>query len=138
MNWGGVALILLAVILFILDIKVAGYALSVGGVIAFILGSLMIFSPFGPASPVMPRLTVSWPLIAIMTASIAGFFIFALSAGLRARRMRVISGIETVVGASGVATSDLDPRGTVQREYQRLVVFRLGRCIGAKGPGLFC
>jgi len=113
-NWGGVALIVLAVVLFILDIKVAGYALSVGGVIAFVLGSLMIFSPFGPASPVMPRLTVSWPLIAIMTASIAGFFIFALSAGLRAQRARLVSGIETVVGATGVATSDLDPRGTVQ------------------------
>jgi len=62
----------------------------------------------------MPRLTVSWPLIAIMTASIAGFFIFALSAGLRAQRARLVSGIETVVGATGVATSDLDPRGTVQ------------------------
>jgi len=113
-NWGGVALIILAVVLFILDIKVAGYALSVGGIVAFILGSLMIFSPFGPLSPVMPRLTVSWPLIAAMTASIAGFFLFALSAGIRAQRARVISGIQAMVGATGVATSDLDPQGTVQ------------------------
>jgi membrane-bound serine protease (ClpP class) len=113
-NWGGVALIILAVVLFILDIKVAGYALSVGGIVAFILGSLMIFSPFGPSSPVMPRLTVSWPLVAVMTASIAGFFIFALSAGIRAQRTRVTSGIQAMVGATGVATSDLDPQGTVQ------------------------
>ena len=113
-NWGGVALIVLAVILFILDIKVAGYALSIGGAIAFILGSLMIFSPFAPPSPAMPPLTVSRPLIAVMTASITAFFLFALSAGIRAQRAKVISGIGTMVGATGVATSDLDPWGTVQ------------------------
>ena len=113
-NWGGVALIVLAIILFILDIKVSGYALSIGGAIAFILGSLMIFSPFAPPSPAMPPLTVSRPLIAVMTASITAFFLFALSAGIRAQRAKVISGIGTMVGATGVATSDLDPWGTVQ------------------------
>jgi membrane-bound serine protease (ClpP class) len=113
-NWGGVALIVLAVVLFILDIKVAGYALSVGGVIAFILGSLMIFSPLIPISPAAPSLVVSRPLIAVMTAAITAFFVFALSAGIRAQRARVISGIHTLVGATGVVTSDLDPLGTVQ------------------------
>lgn len=113
-NWGGVALIVLAVVLFILDIKVAGYALSVGGIIAFILGSLMIFSPLIPISPATPSLVVSRPLIAVMTAAITAFFVFALSAGIRAQRARVISGIHTLVGATGVATSDLDPLGTVQ------------------------
>jgi membrane-bound serine protease (ClpP class) len=113
-NWGGVALIVLAVVLFILDIKVAGYALSVGGVIAFILGSLMIFSPLIPISPAAPSLVVSRPLIAVMTAAITAFFVFALSVGIRAQRARVISGIHTLVGATGVVTSDLDPLGTVQ------------------------
>jgi membrane-bound serine protease (ClpP class) len=113
-NWGGVALIVLAVILFILDIKVAGYALSVGGAIAFILGSLMIFSPLTPASPAVPSLVVSRPLIVVMTIAITAFFVFALSAGIRAQRARVISGIHALVGATGIATSDLDPQGTVQ------------------------
>jgi membrane-bound serine protease (ClpP class) len=113
-NWGGVALIVLAVILFILDIKVAGFMLSVGGGIAFVLGSLMLFSPFAPPSPTMPRLTVSWPLIALMTTSIASFFLFALSAGIRAQRAKVASGIESMIGATGIAASDLDPWGTVQ------------------------
>ena len=113
-NWGGIALMVLAVVLFILDIKVAGYALSVGGAIAFILGSLMIFSPLTPPSPAMPPLAVSRPLIAVMTASIAAFFLFALSAGIRAQRAKVISGVGAMVGAIGVVTSDLDPLGTVQ------------------------
>jgi len=113
-NWGGVALIALAVVLFILDIKVAGYALSVGGAIAFILGSLMIFSPLVPVSPAVPSLVVSRPLIVVMTTAITAFFVFALSAGIRAQRARVVSGIHALVGATGVATSDLDPQGTVQ------------------------
>lgn len=127
-NWGGVALIILAVVLFILDIKVAGFMLSVGGAVAFVLGSLMLFSPFAPPSPTMPHLTVSWPLIALMTASITAFFLFALSAGLRAQRAKVSSGIESMVGATGVAASDLDPWGTVQ------VRGELWSAVAEKGP----
>lgn len=113
-NWGGVALIVLAVVLFLLDIKVAGFMLSVGGAIAFVLGSLMLFSPFAPPSPTMPRLTVSWPLIALMTASVTSFFLFALSAGIRAQRAKAASGIESLVGATGTAATNLEPWGTVQ------------------------
>jgi membrane-bound serine protease (ClpP class) len=113
-NWGGVGLIVLAIVLFILDIKVTGYALSIGGVIAFILGSLMIFSPLVPISPATPSLVVSRPLIAAMTVAITAFFVFALSAGIRAQRAEVISGVHTLVGATGIASSDLDPVGTVQ------------------------
>jgi membrane-bound serine protease (ClpP class) len=113
-NWGGVALIVLAVALFILDIKVAGYVLSVGGAIAFVLGSLMLFSPLFPASPSVPTVVVSRPLIVVTTLAITAFFVFALSAGIRAQRTKVISGMQTLVGATGVATSNLDPQGTVQ------------------------
>jgi membrane-bound serine protease (ClpP class) len=113
-NWGGVILIVLAVVLFIVDIKVAGFMLSVGGAIAFVLGSLMLFSPFAPPSPTMPRFTVSWPLIVLMTITIASFFLFALSAGIRAQRAKAASGIESIVGATGIAASDLKPWGTVQ------------------------
>jgi membrane-bound serine protease (ClpP class) len=127
-NWGGVALIVLAVILFVLDIKVAGFMLSVGGAIAFVLGSLMLFSPFAPPSPTMPRFTVSWPLIVLMTVTIASFFLFAVSAGIRAQRAKAASGIESMVGATGTAVSDLDPWGTVQ------VKSELWSAIAEEGP----
>lgn len=113
-NGGGVALILLAVALFVLDIEVAGFMLSVGGGVAFVLGSLMLFSPLVPPSSTMPRFTVSWPLIALMTVSITSLFLFALSAGIRAQRLKVTSGAESIIGITGVATSNLDPRSTVQ------------------------
>lgn len=112
-NWGGIALIVLAIVLFILDIKVAGFALSIGGGVAFIIGSLMLFSPLSPTSPVMPRVMVSPWLIGMMTAMFVGFFLFVVSAVWRAQRARVLSGIDTVIGATGWATSDLDPVGTV-------------------------
>ncbi|MFQ6058297.1 MAG: nodulation protein NfeD [Anaerolineae bacterium] len=112
-NWAGVALIVLAVILFILDIKVAGFALSVGGAVAFVLGSLMLFRPFVPTPPAMPPLSVNPWLIALMTGVFAAFFLFVVSAGLRAQRARVTSGVQALVGARGRATSDLAPLGTV-------------------------
>ncbi len=113
-NWGGVALIVIAVVFFVLDIKVAGFMLSVGGGIAFVLGSLMLFSPFTSPSPTMPRFTVSWPLIVLMTVTIASFFLFAVSAGIRAQRAKAATGVESMIGATGMAVSDLDPWGTVQ------------------------
>jgi len=112
-NWGGVILIVLAVFLFILDVKVAGFALSVGGAIAFVLGSLFLFRPLTPTAPAMPALSVSPWLIAITTAGLAGFFLFVVSAGVRAQRARPTTGIQTVVGATGRATTDLTPLGTV-------------------------
>jgi membrane-bound serine protease (ClpP class) len=113
-NWGGVALIALSVVLFILDIKVAGFALSVGGAMAFILGSLMLYNPLAPSSPTMPALSVSRPLIALMTGLVTAFFLFVVSAAVRAQRTHAVSGISTMVGTTGVATSDLNPEGTVQ------------------------
>lgn len=112
-NWGGFALIILAIVLFVLDIWVAGFALSVGGAIAFILGSLMLFSPFTPTPPTVPRLRVNPWLIATMTALLTAFFLFALSAGIRAQRAKVTVGMQAMVGQVGVATSDLSPSGTV-------------------------
>ncbi len=113
-NWGGIALIGLAFIFFILDIKVAGFALSVAGAISFVLGSLLLFSPFRAGAPTMPRLAVSPWLLVGMTALLVGFFSLALTAALRAQRRTVLMSTQVLVGATGVALSDLDPQGIVQ------------------------
>jgi membrane-bound serine protease (ClpP class) len=113
-NWGGVALIGLAFIFFILDLKVAGFALSIAGAISFILGSMFLFSPFTPSSPTMPRLAVSPWLLVLMTVLLVSFFSFALTAGLRAQRQKALISRQAVIGATGVALSDLVPQGVVQ------------------------
>jgi membrane-bound serine protease (ClpP class) len=115
-NWGGIALIALAFILFILDLQIAGFALSVAGVVSFVLGSLLLFSPFNPPAPTMPRLSVDPWLLTGMTALLVGFFTFALTAALRAQKATVLmgGGTDILIGATGVAVSNLDPQGVVQ------------------------
>jgi membrane-bound serine protease (ClpP class) len=113
LNWGGVALIVLALAFFALDIKVAGFALSVGGAVALVLGSLILFSPFSPQSPTLPHLRVNPWLIAGTTIVTAGLFLFALGAAFRAQRLRVPVGVQTVVGAEGIVQVDMDPAGIV-------------------------
>ncbi len=111
-NWAGVALIGFALILFIVDLKVQGYALSVGGAIAFVLGSMLLYRPL-PALPDMTGIAVSPWLIAAMTAAWLLFFVFALSAVVRSRRIKLSSGVELLLGEVGIAKTDLKPSGIV-------------------------
>jgi len=113
LNWGGIALIVLAIIFFVLDIKVAGFGLSVGGAIALVLGSVILFSPFSPESPTLPHFRVNPWLIAGVTGVTVLLFLFVISAGFRAQRLRVPIGIQTVVGAQGIVQVDLNPTGIV-------------------------
>jgi len=114
-NWGGVALILLSVVLFIAEVKAPTHGiLTAGGIICFVLGSLILFSPFTPQAPSMPAsVSVPWPWIGFMSLLSIGVFTIAVGAGIRAQMRKVIMGAETVTGATGVAKSDLDPQGVV-------------------------
>ncbi len=114
-NWGGVILIVLSVILFIIDVKVNSIALTAGGLIMFIIGGLLLFTPFTPPQePVMPEVSVSPVVVLALGGMMAAFFLFILGAAVRGRNFPVVSGVQTVVGAMGVATTDLNPDGTVQ------------------------
>ncbi|HXV42562.1 MAG TPA: nodulation protein NfeD, partial [Anaerolineae bacterium] len=84
---------------------------GVTGAISFVLGSLFLFSPFAPSSPTMPRLTVSPWLLVLMTLLLVGFFSFALTAGLRAQRQKVLINRQGPIGATGIALSELAPEG---------------------------
>ena len=97
-----------SVILFIADIKVPSHGvLTAGGLAAFILGSLLL------TERQAPFLRISITLILTMAALTAGFFAFAVGAGIRAQKQRVQTGREGLVGAVGVARSELAPAGTV-------------------------
>jgi membrane-bound serine protease (ClpP class) len=107
-NVAGLLLIGFSVILFIADIKVPSHGvLTAGGLAAFILGSLLL------TERQAPFLRISLTLILTMAALTAGFFAFAVGAGLRAQRHKVQTGREGLVGAVGVARSALAPEGTV-------------------------
>jgi membrane-bound serine protease (ClpP class) len=107
-NFAGLALIFLAVVFFILEIKVASYGmLIVAGVVCLVVGSLMLFK-----SP-EPALRVSVELIAMISAFSLLVVGFLVSMALRARRLPVRSGLEGMIHEIGTARSPLAPRGKV-------------------------
>jgi len=127
-NWGGAVLIVISVILFIIDVKVNSLVLTVGGLIMFILGALLLFTPLAPLSPITPRVSVSPVVIGVLGVSMALFFVFLLGAAVRGRRFPVVSGQQVLVGAIGRAVTDLSPAGQVQ------VRSELWSAIAQEGP----
>jgi membrane-bound serine protease (ClpP class) len=116
-NWLGLILILAGVAMFVADLHVAGFALSIGGLIAFGLGSLFIFTPFW-ASQAAATDTVRlnpW-LIVGTTAGIAAFFMFGLSAAMEAQSQPVAVGRETMLERVGIVRQPLQPEGIVHIE----------------------
>jgi membrane-bound serine protease (ClpP class) len=112
-NWGGVILIVISVILFITDIKVNSIVLTVGELVIFVLGALLLFAPLTPPSPVLPPIRVSLPVVFAMASIMAVLMVLVLGAAVRARHYPVVSGRAALVGVTGIATSDLAPNGQV-------------------------
>ncbi len=109
-NYAGFLLILLGVILFILEIKVTSYgALTIGGIIALVLGSTMLFRSSGD-----PFLRVSWKVIAGMAALSAVFFTTVVSLAVRSQLRKPVTGSEGMIGERGEAVTDIDGKGKVR------------------------
>lgn len=114
-NWGAVALLGFSLVLFLLELHITSHGiLGAGGVIAFLLGGLLLFAPLTPAGPAFETIAVNPWLLLAMGAGFAAFFLVALRAGLRARRMPVIDPLVRLPGALGIAASPLAPVGTVR------------------------
>lgn len=107
-NYAGVLLILLALVLFIAEIKIVSHGmLTVGGIVAMVFGSLLLFE-----SP-EPYLRVSLGVILTTVLVTALFFVFVVAKAVKAHRRKPISGCEGLVGETGWADSDLAPEGKV-------------------------
>jgi len=107
-NYAGVLLILLAIIFFILELKIASYGmLSFAGVVALVLGSLMLFPSRGFGS----QLSMSVFIPTIITVS--AFFIIVTSLAFRAQMRKPQTGAEALEGALGEVKKDLNPEGKV-------------------------
>jgi len=113
-NWAGVLLILLAAGLFIAEVKVTSYGLlTIGGLVAMILGAMMLVD-----SPV-PALRVDvWTLVPVILL-FAVFTMALVRLVVQAQMRRSVTGYEGMVGRSGRAESDLDPEGWVAVQGER-------------------
>ena len=121
-NYAGVLLILLAIVMFVAEIKIVSHGvLTAGGIAAMILGSMMLINT--PA----PYMRISLTAIIGTAAATAAFFLFVVGAGVRALRSRTTTGMEGLIGEIGVVRTRLAPRGQV---------FLRGELWNAEGDGV--
>lgn len=107
-NYAGLLLILLSIVLFILEIKVTSYgALTLGGIISLVLGSMMLIE--SPA----PYMKISFYVILPAAIATAAFFIFLVGAGIKAQKKKPTTGKEGLIGETGIAESDIKGEGKV-------------------------
>lgn len=106
LSTAGVALIVLAVALFVIDIFAPTHGvLTGGGIIAFFLGALMLFNH----EPTAYRLPMTWIISATIVT--AAFFIFFVSKGIRAQFLPKRTGTEMMIGKIITAKSKIDSAG---------------------------
>jgi membrane-bound serine protease (ClpP class) len=110
-NWFGIVFLALALVLFVLDIKAPTHgALTVAGIGSFAVGALVLFN-----SPNVPQFQrVSVPLVVIVSVLLGVSFAVILSFALRAQKVPLRMGQQTLIGAEGTAKEKIDPHGQVQ------------------------
>ncbi len=111
-NYAGLLLIALAIIFFIVEIKVTSYGvLSIGGLISLTIGSIMLFEDVG----------VSLKLMLPTILLVGGFFVVVAGLAFRAMRARPMSGMDGLLGEVGMVKERIDPEGLifVHGEYWR-------------------
>jgi len=115
LNVGGLLLIGLAVLLFVLEFTVTSHGLlTVGGIVCFVLGAAALYTE--PGSPTAPDVSVAWPVIAAMTTTTAVFMFLIAAVAIRTRRMTTAEGL---IGAGlphnslGQVRRPLTPIGSV-------------------------
>jgi membrane-bound serine protease (ClpP class) len=125
-NYAGVALIGFAVLLFLADVLLPAHGiLTVGGVISFILGALLL------TSQQEPYLQVSLQVVLMLAFMTGAFFLFLVGAALRAQRRRPAIGREALLGVPGVARTDLKPSGMVLAQGELWSAEAVGEAIPA-------
>jgi membrane-bound serine protease (ClpP class) len=108
-NYAGLALLSLGLIFMLAEAFVPSFgALGIGGVIGFVIGSIILFDQ-GDAG-----YAVSLPLILALALLSAGFFLFIVGAAVKARRRPVVSGREELLHARGEALDDFAGRGRIR------------------------
>ncbi len=108
-NYAGLGLILLGIGFMVAEAFMPSFgALGIGGVVAFVVGSIILMDTD------VQGYTIAWPLIAAVAAVSAAFFLGVVIMALKARRRRVVSGREEMIGAPGEALENFKGEGRVR------------------------
>jgi len=120
-NWLGAALLVVAFTLFALEAKFAAHGvLAVGGTVAMVLGAVMLID-----SP-LPELRIHWSTAIGLALPFSLITAMLVSLAVRARRNKVVTGGQGMIGETGSAVTDLAPAGKVfvHGEYWNAVALR--------------
>jgi membrane-bound serine protease (ClpP class) len=108
-NYAGLALIALGVILIVAESFVPSFgALGLGGIVAFVIGSVMLLDNE------VPGFSIAWQLIATMALAGALVLLAIVSFAVRARRRPVVSGVEGLSREVAEAVEDFERQGLVR------------------------
>jgi len=116
-NYAGLGLILLGIGFMVAEVFIGSFgALGVGGIIAFVIGAVLLIDTDVPA------FGIPWSLIAALTLFTGAFIFFVSGAALKARRRPVVSGSEALLGSGGLVLDDFASDGwaRVQSEQWRV------------------
>ena len=107
-NYAGILLIILALIFFIMEMKITSYGLlSVAGIASLLLGSIMLFE--GESS----GLSLSWRVLIPTVTLVSGFFVVVAGLVFRSQISQPRTGAKGLIGETGVVKKDLMPEGKV-------------------------
>ena len=110
-NATGVALMIFAIVLFVADIKLTShFLLTAGGLVSLVVGTIILFPPLRPTFPGV-RVDVDPVVIATTALVSGGFFFFVARFALTTRNLSWSGGSPVLVGATGVAKSDIGKNG---------------------------
>jgi membrane-bound serine protease (ClpP class) len=110
-NYAGVGLMALGILFFVGEALVPSFgALGVGGLIAFVLGSIMLIETDVPA------LEIAWPVIATAGLVTAAFILAVATMAAKSHRRQPVSGSGHLVGHTAVTVEPLNPEGRVRFE----------------------
>jgi membrane-bound serine protease (ClpP class) len=94
-NYAGLMLILLGIAFMVAEVLVTGFGiLGIGGVVAFAFGSLLLFDADTLGSGVSIPLVIAFSVVSL------AFFIFILRFLIRSRSIKIVTGIDEMIGAS--------------------------------------
>ena len=111
LNYAGLALIIFAIILFVLEVKIISHGiLGTGGAIALGLGSMMLIRP----ESALEFIRISWTVIISTTVLTALFFFFLIAMVVKAHKLKPVTGVEGIVGEIGETLANLDPSGMIR------------------------
>ncbi len=113
-NWAGVVFVILATVLTVLEIVVAGFGiLGVGAVVSLIVGGLILFTQFGDASPTMPTIEVSRWLLSGTGGVVTLALAYVVGLAYQSRKQGPPEKALALAGMQGTVTGELTPRGVV-------------------------